>query len=248
MTPATREQFKNYCLRKLGQNVIDLNVDDDQVEDRIDEAIKYYRDFHHDATMRIYLPHQITANNITDRYIPVNENLIAVNRILPAGGSSGAGNINMFDLRYQLRLNDYLTFQIPTTLDLYLLNRQLSMIDEMYVGTPPIEFNRVTKRIYPYWDWDVDVTEGEYIIIEGLTAVDPDSFTDMWADRMLQKLATAYIKHQWGSNMSKFTSTKLFGGVEYNGQQIKDEAAAEIKEIEQEIRDAWEEPPRMIVG
>ena len=48
--PATRKEFKDYCLRRLGSPVIDINVDDQQVEDRIDEALLYYRDYHYDGT------------------------------------------------------------------------------------------------------------------------------------------------------------------------------------------------------
>ena len=62
--PNTRESFKNYCLRRLGEPVIDVNVDDEQVEDRIDEALKYYQDYQNTLTNQdcksliyhIYLP------------------------------------------------------------------------------------------------------------------------------------------------------------------------------------------------
>jgi hypothetical protein len=55
--PTTREAFKEYCLRSLGAPTIDINVDDEQLEDRIDDALQYYRDYHFDGTEETYLPH-----------------------------------------------------------------------------------------------------------------------------------------------------------------------------------------------
>jgi hypothetical protein len=65
---------------------------------------------------------------------------------------------------------------------------------------------------------------------------------------MLKKLATAYIKKQWGSNMKKFGGMQLPGGITMNGQQIYNEAVDEIKDLEDRIRDTWEEPPQFLVG
>ena len=62
--PATRAQFRTYCLRRLGFPVIDINVDDDQVEDRIDDALQYFQDYHFDGTEKIYMKHKVTAQDI----------------------------------------------------------------------------------------------------------------------------------------------------------------------------------------
>ena len=53
--PNTRATFKEYCLRSLGKPVIDINVDEDQIEDRIDEAVQYFQQFHSDGIRRTYL-------------------------------------------------------------------------------------------------------------------------------------------------------------------------------------------------
>ena len=74
--PTTRAEFKEYCLRKLGKPVIEINVDDDQVEDRIDEAIRYYWDYHFDGAERTYYKHVITQNDIDNEYITLPENII----------------------------------------------------------------------------------------------------------------------------------------------------------------------------
>ena len=62
--PNSRANLKEYCLRTLGKPVIEINVDDDQVEDRIDEALQYFAQYHYDGVERMYLKHQITQAEI----------------------------------------------------------------------------------------------------------------------------------------------------------------------------------------
>ena len=65
-TPTTRKEFKEYCLRKLGKPVIEINVDDDQIDDRIDEALKYYWDYHFDGSERLYYKYMIQDGDRRD--------------------------------------------------------------------------------------------------------------------------------------------------------------------------------------
>lgn len=247
--PTTRAEFKSYCLKRLGEPVIEINVDDDQVEDRIDEALDYWRTFHHDAIQKIPLKHQITANNITNQYIDMNPDVIAVNRIYSTQTSSvGGSQSSLFDLQYQMRLNDYLSFRVTSPVDMFLINRHFTLIDDIFSGEAPIEFNRKMNRIYPYWDWNRDVTAGDWIIIECSVQLDPDEYGLVWSDRMLIRYATALIKMQWGNNLKKYEGTRLLGGITMNGQQIYSEAVEEIKEIEEKIREEFEEPPIFITG
>lgn len=61
MAVASRQGLIDYCLRRLGFPVIEINVDDDQVEDRIDDALQYFQEFHFDGVERVYLQHQVTG-------------------------------------------------------------------------------------------------------------------------------------------------------------------------------------------
>ena len=63
--PTTKTTFKNYCFRALGDGVIDINVSDDQADDRIDEALQYFSQYHYDGVERMYLKHIITSDEIT---------------------------------------------------------------------------------------------------------------------------------------------------------------------------------------
>ena len=64
-TPATRETLKQYALRALGKPVIEINVDDDQLEDRLDEALQYFAQYHYDGIRRTYLKYQYTEADKT---------------------------------------------------------------------------------------------------------------------------------------------------------------------------------------
>lgn len=244
--PASREQLKDWCLRQLGFPVIEINVDDDQVEDRIDEALQYFQDFHFDGVERWYLKHQITQQNKTDKFIPITDNIIGVTRIFPVGSTNAS--VNMFDLRYQLRLHELYDFTSTSYVNYTLTMQHIRTLDMLFSGETPIRFNRHSNRLYIDWDWANDVEVGEWVIIEGFIILDPNNFTKVYNDRMLKKLATAYIKKQWGNNMKKYDNMQLPGGVTMKGQNIYDEAVAEIKEIEELIRNTYEEPPQFLVG
>lgn len=244
--PANKEQMKEWCLRDLGWPVIQINLDDEQIDDAIDSALQYFHDFHHDGVERWYLKHQITSDNVTNGYIPITENIFGVTRIFPVQGSSAS--VNMFDLRYQLRLHELYDFTSTSYVNYAMTMQHLRTLDLLFAGEVPIRFNRHTDKLYIDWDWNNDISVGEYIIIEGWILVDPEEFTDVWNDRMLKRLATAEIKKRWGNVMRKYAGVQLIGGVAMNGQQLYEEARAEIVEIEDLIRKTYEEPPQFILG
>ena len=62
--PSSKSTFKSYCLRALGFGVIDINVSDDQADDRIDEALQYFSHYHYDGIEKMYLKYQVTADDI----------------------------------------------------------------------------------------------------------------------------------------------------------------------------------------
>ena len=99
--PSSRETLIEYCLRRLGDPVIEINVDPDQLEDRVDEALQYYQEFHSDATVKTYLKHQVTASDVSNEYISVSDNVIFVKKLFPIS-SSFNNSMNFFDIKYQM--------------------------------------------------------------------------------------------------------------------------------------------------
>lgn len=320
-SPTTRAEFKEYCLRKLGKPVIEINVDDDQVEDRIDEAIKYYWDYHFDGSERLYYKYMIqdsdrrdavkeitivdggtgysnsdtvvitkdpscptgtgaTASIVTDNlgtivqvnmtapgagytldpsvsittstgsgadlrgykggYIKIPENIIGVTGIFPIGDPSLSVN-DIFNIRYQIALNDLYTLTSVQLTPYYMAMEHLALIQQLLVGQQPIRFNRHTDKMYIDTDWG-KLPVGRFILIECYRVIDPNEYRDAWGDRWLSRYCTALIKKQWGNNMKKFSGMQLPGGITMNGQQIYEEAAEELAKLEDEMINSYSLP------
>lgn len=244
--PANREELKDFCLRQLGYPVVQINVDDEQVNDAIELAFEYWNEFHFDGTERTYVKHQVTQADKDNGYIQLSDQIIGATRIFPVGGTNQS--MSMFDLRYQLRLNDLWDLSSTSYVNYTLTMQHLRTLDMLFSGETPIRFNKINNRIYIDHDWKNDVDNGEWIIVEAMVITNPDTYTRTWNDRMLKKLATAYVKKQWGTNMSKFDKMQLPGGVTMRGVDIYNEAMSEIAAAEQEIRNTYEQPPAFLVG
>lgn len=231
--PASRSEFKEYCLRKLGKPVIEINVDDDQVDDRVDEALKYYWDYHFDGSERTYYKHQITAADKINKYITLPENIIGAVSIFSIGDPAVRAD-DLFNIRYQIALNDLYTLTSVSLVPYYMVMQHLGIIQELLVGKQPIRYQRHMNRLNVDMDWNT-LKEGSWLIVEAYSVIDPEDWTDAYGDRWLQNYCTALIKRQWGTNMKKFNNMQLPGGVMMNGQQIYDEADQEIKEMEKDM-------------
>lgn len=246
MVPTTRNEFKEYCLRKLGKPVIEINVDDDQVDDRIDEALRYYWDYHFDGSEKLYYKHQVTETDKTNKYITLPENIIGVVRIFPIADPIVRSD-DLFNIRYQIALNDIYTLTSVSMVPYYMTMEHLALISELLVGQQPIRYSRHKDRLYCDMDWD-KIRTGEYLLVEAYEIIDPDVYTDVWGDRWLQNYTTAKIKYQWGSNLTKFTGMSMPGGVQFNGERILDDAAREIEMIENEMINSYSLPVSDMIG
>ena len=103
--PTTRNEFKDWVLRKLGAPVIDINVSDEQVEDRIDEAIDYWRDYHYNGSQLVYLKHQLTQTDKDNGYITLPSTLLGISGIFNMQSSISTGS-GIFNVQYQFVLNN----------------------------------------------------------------------------------------------------------------------------------------------
>ena len=337
--PATKTEFGDWCKRKLGYPVIDINVDADQVDDRVDEAIQYYQMFMGGGSRRMYLKHKCTqadkdrgkantsetitqttnqpsstlpagatatdttitladasqfpitgtvvisqglGNAETKAYTAKSGNVLTIDALSETHGNNAAivlsvdskwetgqtyfimpdgiesvlrimpfdnrGTLNMFDIRYQLRLNDLYDFSDISVIYYQQVLWQLDMLDMILVGEKPIEFNVNQGRIYVNMDWDSDVEVGDYIIFECYRKISPIEYTKMYDDIWLKRYATSLIKKQWGENLIKFQGVTMLGGVTMNGETIYNEAKEEIATLEEQGRLTYEEPVNFDIG
>jgi hypothetical protein len=314
--PSTRTEFKDYCLRRLGFPVIQINVDDDQVDDRIDDALQFFYDYHFDGVEKIYMKHRITQDDIDRKFIYCPDPVIFVTKIFPFDDSNSS--INMFDLRYQLRLHDLYDFTSVSYVSYEITMQHITTLNMLFSGYPQHRFNRHQNKIFLDIDWSRDATLGEYVVIECYRKLAPDTVmltgtvtatntsnvmtgtgttfdqqilegdiitvggqdvqvnriisptqaylttnlatsvtsvtatktgvSDVWDDRFLKQYATALIKYQWGTNLSKFAGVQMPGGVTLDGPRIMQEAQVEIDKIETEMQAYNVLPPEILTG
>ena len=251
--PNSRDTLLDYCLRRLGAPVIDINVDPDQLEDKLDDALQMYQEFHSDATMRTYLTHQVTQADLDNDYISVSNSVLYVTRVFPPI-SGLTGSRNMFDMRYQMMLNDVHNMgSFMSDMAVYdQMMQYMSMLDMKLNGEPLVQYNRNRNELHIFGDLNTNNVSsfvvGDYVVYEAFAIVDPGTYTQVYNDMWLKDYTTALIKQQWGSNMMKFEGVTLPGGITINGRQYYDDASGEIQELRERIRLEQEFPVDFMVG
>ena len=245
MAISSRDDFKEYCLRKLGKPVIEINVDDDQVEDRVEEALKYYWDYHFDGTEKVFYKKEITAEDIANKYITLPQNIIGAVSIFDIGDFIAVNNI--FNIRYQIALNDLYTLTYQSMVPYYMAFQHIQLLEQLLVGKQPIRYNRNTNKLFVDTDWN-KLTAGYFLVVEAYSIVDPADYTDVWNDRWLQRYATELIKKQWGSNLTKFVGMQLPGGITFNGEKIYNDAHEALEKLESEMITSYSLPVTDMIG
>lgn len=230
--PESREEFIEYILRKIGAPVIEINVSEEQVEDRIDEALSFWNDYHYNGSQLIYLKHQITAVDKENGYVQLPQKLLGISKVFPFDTSISTGT-GMFNVQYQFVLNNLTDLTSYNLQHYYMTMQHIEFMQEILVGKPLIRYNKHVNRLHI--DTKIDHwNEGKYLIIEAYDVIDPDSYSDVWTDRWLQNYASVLVREQWGLNLTKFTGMQLVGGVQFNGEQILAEARAEREKMEED--------------
>jgi len=304
--PTSRESLKQYCLRALGAPVLEINVDDDQLEDRIDECLDYWRLYHYEGIEEVYLKQQIRASEIVlttsvadqfaleehitglssgakatvtresqrtstgtlllvknivgtfqageaiqgttvtattvsitpreydNRYINIPDYVYGITDVLSIGQASSSKNI--FDLQYQLRLNDLYDLTSTSIIYYTTVMQHLDLLDWTLNGKDNFRFNRLQDRMYLDINWQSDVAFGDYIIIKCYRAMDPTQWSKIWNEAWLKRYVTAQFKKQWAINIKKFSGIQLPGGVTLDGDKLYLEATQEIAQLEDDLQ------------
>jgi len=246
----SRQALIDYCLRRLGFPVIEINIDQDQIDDRIDDAIQYWQDYHFDGLQKVYYIKTITQTEITNKYVNLSNvrdasnnalDIVGVTRIFPINDSQAT--INMFDLRYQLRLNELYDFTSASYVNYTLTQQHLRSLELLFTGEVPIRFQRHMQRLFIDWAWGTsEAPAGAIMVIESYANIDASVYNRVWNDRWVKEYATALIKRSWGNNLKKFSGLQLPGGVTLNGDKIYEEAVEEIRNLEQQMETQYGAP------
>jgi|TARA_B110000967_G_scaffold164262_1_gene171501 hypothetical protein len=230
--PQSRDDFIQYILRKIGAPVIQVNVSEEQLDDRVDEAVSFWRDYHYNGSQLVYLKHEITEQDKTNGYITLPQKLLGISKVFEFDTSISMGG-GMFNVQYQFVLNNIQDMTSYSMTNYYMTMQHIEFMQEVLVGKPLVRYNKHVNKLYidnNHERWTV----GSYIIIEAYDIIDGDSYADVWSDRWLQNYASVLVREQWGLNLTKFTNMQLVGGVSFNGEQILAEARAEREKMEEE--------------
>ena len=269
--PNSKEGLKEYALRKLGKPVLEINVDDDQIDDLIDDAIQLFHERHGEGIDRVFLKHQITEeeknimvgvastttatstfggiNSIdyteTANYLPLPDSIIGVNKVFKMDASTISAG--MFNIKYQIFLNDLYYYGAIDLLNYSMTKSYLETLDYIHNPDVQIRFNKKNSRLY--LDLNVkELTNDDFLILDCFRIVDPQSETNVYNDHWLKQYTTSLIKRQWGQNLIKFTGVKLPGGLELNGRQLYDDAVMELEKLDQKLMEEYAMPPLDFVG
>lgn len=243
--PTDRQSFVEYCLRKIGGGVIQIEISDDQLDDRVDEALSFYRDFHFDATEKTFFKFQVTEEFLTEKVIELPENIIGVVSLFDVSGSSAS--MDMFDVRYQIALNDLYTLTNVSLVPYYSAMTHIETIKQVLVGSVPIRFTRHRNTC----NVDISSTKlkvGDFLLLECYEVIDPDEYVDIWKDRWLQNYCTQLIKRNWAEIMQKYGKIQIIAGTEFNFKEIWTQADTEIKRMEDRVVHDYSGPIEFYLG
>jgi hypothetical protein len=239
--PTSREEVKDYIMRRLGAPVINVDVAEEQVDDRIDDALALFYEQHYDGSEKYYLKHQVTDDDKANGYITIPDNIVGAIDVFPLYGSGGrVGNI--FDIQYQIALNDLYNLTTVSLIPYVITMTHLNVINELLIGKVPMVYSKTKNRIYLQTDW-TQIPTGGWLLFDCYQVVDPEEFNDVYKDRWFLAYATALVKKQWGLHLGKLANVQLAGGVSVNGQWIYDTAQAELDRLEEELVERYKMPP-----
>ena len=272
--PSTRQELIDYCKRKLGAPVLEINVADEQIDDLVDDAIQFFQERHFDGVYPTFFKYKVTAGDISrgksvvgvatttatanivgtattfsytenSNYIQLPPSVIGVNKIFTFDGSNTTRG--MFSIKYQMFLNDIYFLGSTELLNYAMVKTYLEDLDFLLNTQKQIRFNKRQDRLYLDIDWGV-INKDEYFIIDCYSTLDPNDYARVYNDSFIKPYLTSLIKRQWGQNMMKFTGVKLPGGVELNGRQMYDDAQKELDMLMEKMSNTYELPPYDMIG
>jgi len=264
-SPSSRADLITYCKRQLGEPVLQVNIDDEQVNNVIDDTIQFFQENCYNGMERCYLRHEITAddttrfagklttsNGTTDweeatNYIPIPDHVVGITKVF--GLVSNSIRSNLFGVEYQLFLNDLYAFGSLDILNYYMTKQYLETLDMVLNNGSFQQFRYTMRRDRLYLDINKEfLDEGKYLLIEAHRLIDPNDATEMYNDMFVKKYATALMKKQWGMNLIKYNNVQLPGGITLNGRELYTDALAEIEKIESEVLSKYAIPPMDAIG
>lgn len=234
----TRDEFIDYCYRQLGEPVIQVNVEQSQAEDRVNDALQMYFQYHMDASTREVITLQVTDEILKTQTFELDKDIIGVIDVVHQPSSS----FSLQNLQYQMYFSDLIsrTFSQNDGMSSYVMTRSyLSMLGQIVGGIYNItDFNLHGNKVKVHYDWS-KLKPGDLIGMEVQKLVDPEI---IWNDYWLKQYATALLRIQWGTNLMKYSGPGLPGGGTLNGMDIFQAGMTEKQTLEERLYNEFQLP------
>ena len=245
---SNRQEFKEYCLRKLGAPVTEINVENTQVEDRINDALERFWEFHEEGSVLVPLKITLTQEDIDSGIVEIPDEVMSIKNMVSA--QNGAGTLGT-NLQYHQYITEVLDIRDmhKGNLSSYVQNMSyLGTLNEILNGgSRMIEFNQHQGKVRIVGGLR-DFKIGDAIVFEAYVIQNPEEYKKTWNNQWLKKYATALIKEQWGQNLIKLSGSQLPGNMVLNGDKILEDGKAEVERLEEELKTTWQEPPLFFMG
>lgn len=249
--PTTRQTFIDYCLRKLGYPVIEINIAPDQLDDRVDEALQLFQLFHMDSVERVFIAHTVTQNDLDAGYLTLVDQVLSVTKAIFPGSGFGTANFATNIWQYQYDVFYELGFSssgVSTGLSDYIVRMSnLRMIEGIIANHPTVHHSMHSNKLFIDDDW-ANINVDDIIMYEAYMAIDPDEHISVWNDIWLKDYATSLIGRQWASNLQKFQEVQLPGGITLNGDNLYTQFQDRITKLEEELDLKYSYPVDFFVG
>ena len=232
--PSNRKEFRDYIIKRLGHPAVRVNVTEEQIQDRIDDALYLYRTYSPNAAEEQWITHIVTKEEAENNYIEItNKNIREISDV--KSGNNGIFASSRFhsgsweDIYSMLSVFDIVTYyNTMQTIELY--NDVFGKHKNIY-----FKYNKFSNRLQIN-----GLKEGQKIAIKAYKDVDTESNSELWNDNWLKDYATALVLYQWGRNLSKYSNIPLIGGQTVNGQDMMSEAQQKIDTLKEEIKNTQE--------
>lgn len=264
--PATKAELKAYALRRLGYPAIDINVCDEQLDDLVEEAIHQFQEFHYEGSYQTLIRIQVTdairtaAQGATtmgstawqelDNYVELPPGVTGINHVYTGLNGSTTVPGNIFNIKYQIFLNDIYGFAHGQILHYFMTSQYLETLDWVTNSTAHrrVRWTVHQNKLFLDFDWKNTLTNDNYILVDCTMPIDPETYTDAYNNEWLKGYTEALFQQQWGQNLSKYDGVQMLGGVTLNGRAILDDADKKKQALIDELHTRYELPPLDIVG
>jgi hypothetical protein len=229
--PNSRQELIDYCLRKLGAPILEINLDDDQIDDCVDDALQYFQERHFDGVERMYLKYAVTQDDINRGKATLQNNVGLVTTTASTTINGQVKNFSFFENSNFIQIPDSVIgiekiwkfdsstisggmFSIKYQIflnDLYYFNSiellNYAMVktyleDISFLLTPDKQIRFNKRQNRMYLDIDWgSQTVGNIFIIDCYRILDPNTFTKVYNDSFLKRYLTALLQKQWGTNL-----------------------------------------------